>query len=299
VSVPKGWVFDGSSGSPFCVAAGATANPIAYLNYPSDSKPGGVVSTFNATFTEVEEERISGGATATVAFFRPLADVEFDNLWSDTYLRPNGSDTVTMTVNLLDDQGQKSGWSGNLGYDLTTTLGTVTAPTGSFENGTMPIVFTAGTETGEAVITFVLEGSATATTTLQIRNSSATNLEFTASPTDLSNGAETSALVATVHDAWGTPVANQSVRLSVSDDDGDQGAINGSEVFTGTTNANGQVSATFTKAQDATGSVAVRAEVLVPDGAGLRVSHEAVEILMLRVGDESFSLRLPVISGDE
>ena len=188
-----------------------------------------------------------------------------------------------MTINLLDDQGQVSGWSGNLGYQLNTTLGTVTSPTdGHFEKGRLPILFTAGTETGDALITFVLEGSATATTTLQIRTPSTTEINLTATPKDLSGNSGSSALVATVQDAWGAPVVGQTVQLSVSDDDGSQGTVNGGEVFTGTTDVNGQVVAMFNKGANAAGTVAVRAQSLVGQGSSLRVTHEDVEMYPFR-----------------
>jgi uncharacterized protein YfaS (alpha-2-macroglobulin family) len=101
-----------------------------------------------------------------------------------------------------------------------------------------------------------------------------------------------------VRDGWGDPVAGQTVRLSVSDDDGDQGTINGSEVFTGTTDANGQLIATFTRAAGAAGTVTVRAEALVPAGASLRTSHEALVILTVGAavqGDEA-RLYLPLVT---
>lgn len=281
VRVPTGWIFDGSSGSPFCVAAGATAHPTASFHYPLDEQPGGVTSDFGATFYEAEAGVIVGGAIAKVALFRPLADVDFDNRWIDTYLRPNNSDAVTLTVNLLDDQGALSGWSGTLGYQLNSTLGTIVSPSdGHFTEGRLPLRFTAGNQSGEALITFVLEGSATATTTLQIQAPSITQLDLVATPNDLSNSSST-ALVATALDAWGAPVAGQTVRISVSDDDGSQGTVNGSELITGTTDVNGQVIAAFSKGANATGTVAVRAESLVSTGSGLRVTHEDVEILTL------------------
>lgn len=282
VKVPEGWRFDGSSGSPFCVAAGATAHPNASFTYLLTNRLGGVTNDFGATFFEAGEGSIVGGATTTVSLFRPLAAVAFDNRWIDTYLRPNNRDTVTLTVNLLDDKGQISGWSGNLGYQLTTSLGAVESPTdGHFENGRLPIVFKAGSKTGNALITFVLEGSATTTTRLLIRKPSATVLTLVATPRNLSKGAKTSTLVATLRDAWGAPVVGQTVRISVSDDNGSQGTVNGSEVFTGTSSASGQVTVTFTKGAKAAGTVAVRAESLVKHGAGLRVTHEDVETLTL------------------
>ena len=257
------------------------------------------MSELSATFSETYGGSIVGGASATVALFRPLTGVAFDNRWGDTYLRPNSTDAVDLTVNLLDDQGQISGWTGSLGYELSTTLGTVVSPTdGHFENGRLPIRFTAGDQTGEAQITFVLEGDATATTILQIRNPSAATLDLVATPNDLSAGGVSSALAATVLDAWGSPVAGQTVRLSVSDDDGSQGTIAGGEVFTATTDAAGQVAATFSRGPAAAGTVAVRAEVLVESGAGSRVTHEDMEILVLSDGGDVQTGRiyLPLIS---
>jgi hypothetical protein len=293
VSVPEGWQFVTSSGSPFCVGAGATAFPEAYFVSLATEQQGGITGEFNATFTEVEEGRIVGGASVNATHFRPLEDVEFDNRWQASNLRPATSlsvssaaapqqsgDTVTMTAYLLDDQGGISGWSGGLGYELATTLGSVTSPTGVFENGRMPIVFTAGTETGQAIITLVVEGSAVATTTLQIRAPFAAEIDLVATPTDLRGEADESTLVATVRDEWGDPVAGQLVRLSVGSDDGSKGTIAGGEVFTTTTDANGKVSATFTEAENAFDSVVVRAEAVVFAGAGVRTTQEDAEVLL-------------------
>ena len=283
VEVPPGFTFDGSSGSPFCVPAGETAHPYATFTYAMNNQPGGITADMNASFFEVEEGRIVGGATTTVTYLRPLAGVVFDNRWDGFTLRPNSTDTVTMTVNLLDDQGEISGWSGLLGYTLNSTLGTAVAPTGAYVNGRMPIAFTSGGETGTALITFVLEGGPTTTTTLEIRDPLAKEIDLVATPTDL-RGADktTAALVATVRDAWGDPVVGQNVRLSISDDDGREvnGSINGSSVFMATTDAKGQVSATFTKGADVTFVATVRAESLVPEGAGFRATHEDSEILL-------------------
>lgn len=116
---------------------------------------------------------------------------------------------------------------------------------------------------------------------MRIRNATAGSIDLTAAPNDLSNGVNRSTLVATLHDNAGNPVADQLVRLSVSDDTGPRGTVNSSEVFTATTDGAGQVSATFVKAANATGQVAVRAEALVADGAGYRVTQEDTEILRL------------------
>jgi hypothetical protein len=89
-------------------------------------------------------------------------------------------------------------------------------------------------------------------------------------------------LVATVLDNYGNPVVGQSVRLVVSDDDGREvnGTIEGSAVYTGTTDANGQVSATFTKVEGNTYLATVNAEALEPDGADFRVTLADAELLL-------------------
>jgi hypothetical protein len=289
VTVPEGWT--ATPIGSFCVAAGATATPFTLVSHPLGNEPGGVVGDVYATFTELYQGNIVGGDKAKVRLFRPIGGFVFDNRWEDSYLRPNGSDTATMTINILDDQGAISGLTINLGYTISTTLGTVVGdPDGLFLAGRMPVTFKAGTAQGTAVIRAVVEGIPVSTT-LQIRTPSATNLTLTATPTDLRT-ASAAALVATVRDNWGDPVAGQTVRLSVSDDDGSQGTINGGEVFTGTTDANGQVIATFTKAANAEGTVAVRAETLAPAGATLRTTHEALVILTLSEAAQGTEERL-------
>lgn len=279
VTAPDGWT--ATPIDAFCVAPGATNGPYTFVTHPLDNQPGGVIGEVSATFTEMSQGNIVGGDKAVVRLFRPLSGFAFDNRWDGGYLRPNGSDTATMAINLLDDQGAVSGRTINLGYTINTTLGAVVGePDGRFLAGRMPVTFTAGTEEGVALISALVEGEPVSTTLL-IRSPSADELVLTATPTDLSKGAGASALVATVRDAWGSPVVGQRVRLSVSDDDGSQGTINGGEVFTGTTDANGQLIATFAKGSNPVNTVVVRAATLAPDGATFRTTQEAFAILTL------------------
>ena len=60
-------------------------------------------------------------------------------------------------------------------------------------------------------------------------------IAIAATPIDLSV-ANQSALTVTVTDIYGDPVAGVTVRISVSDDAGDQGTIAGGEFFEGATN---------------------------------------------------------------
>ena len=295
--VPEGWFANTLFTPNFCVGPGATSGPYVEVGHVADANSRGEIGDVTATFTEVEAGTIMGGDTARVALFRLPTQAEFDNRWSYTYLRPNNTDTVSMTVKLLDDRGELVDRSLDVAYELKTTLGTVRA-TGGFVNGRLAVQFTAGAQTGDALITITLDGAVTATTTMRIRNATASTIDLTATPTDLSNGVNQSTLVATLHDNRGNPVANQLVRLSVSDDMGARGTLNNSEVFTGTTDAAGQVSATFVKTPNATGQVAVRAEALVADGAGYRVTQEDLEMLRLAAPTQGAGLKLylPLIS---
>ncbi|MCB0087795.1 MAG: Ig-like domain-containing protein, partial [Caldilineaceae bacterium] len=267
---PDGWSTNTLYTPSFCVPAGGTATPTVDVGRESTADAKGETGGVIATFTEAEAGRIVSGDAAQVSLFRKPAGIEFDNRWTFTSLRPNSSDTVSMTVKLLDDQGELVGRSLDVNYQIETTLGAVTA-TGHFTNGRMPVQFTAGDQTGNALITLTVDGGLTATTTLQIRFPTAATLALTATPSDLSNGANSAILVATALDGGGNPVNGQLVRFSVSDDKGDQGTINSGEVFTSATNLQGQATTTFVKTANGQGQVAVRAEALVADGAGFRV----------------------------
>ena len=142
------------------------------------------------------------------------------------------------------------------------------------------MTFTAGNTEGDATITASV-GQANDTTLMHLRNPLPNAIELTAAPADLSAGSATSNLVATVRDRWGDVLANQSVRLGVSGDS-QLGTLTGAtEVMTLTTDANGQVSATFTKVPTATGPVDVRAELLVSDGGTSRTVHSTQTTLTL------------------
>ena len=120
-----------------------------------------------------------------------------------------------------------------------------------------------------------------ATTTVKIQDAVADSIVFQVTPTDLRAGT-TANLVATVLDQWGDPVVNATVRLGVDGDDGDGGTVTAavanqaqsaavpqaSDVVTLTTNAQGQVSATFTKPITTLPSIGVGAQYLYDEGDG-------------------------------
>ena len=86
-------------------------------------------------------------------------------------------------------------------------------------------------------------------------------------------------------DQWGEPSAGQLVRLGVGND-GASGELGGGTVVTKTTNAEGAVTATFTKAEDAVGTLSVGAQLLFDqqDGQGLQVVAEDRTTIKLSEG---------------
>ena len=76
--------------------------------------------------------------------------------------------------------------------------------------------------------------------------------------------------------------ASPTARIG-TEGDGEQGLVDGSEVMTATTNAQGQVLTNFTKAADASGDVGVRAELLATVNGQLKIVHEDRAVLQLTV----------------
>ncbi|MBX7251487.1 MAG: hypothetical protein K1X50_05835 [Candidatus Promineofilum sp.] len=265
-NAPAGWrVNSPYTASGLCMAAGATAAPYAYVGRNLTNETLGEVGDVTLTLMEVNEGAITASSVAQVALYRPVAALAFDNPQIGP-IRPNGTDTVEMTLNLYDDLGQPVGFSGMFNGDLSATGGTVTSPTFQYDNGRMPVVFTAGTTPGTATISVIAEGGLMAETTVALARPAAADIALSASPTNLSSAGQSS-LTVTVRDLYGNPSAGATVRLSVSDDAGDQGTIGGSDTFEGATNTNGQMKATFVKTNGGTGAVVIRAELLDgPDG---------------------------------
>ena len=93
-----------------------------------------------------------------------------------------------------------------------------------------------------------------------------------------------------MRDVQGNPLPNQTVRLSVSDDNGDKGTIAGGEVLEGKTNAQGHLTATFLKTAEAEGKVVVRAELLAANGEVLRE-----ESITLTLNQAAGGIYLPMV----
>lgn len=290
-TVPTGWDFFTPTGGSICVNAGQTAAAYAYVGRNLTSETRGETGTITMTATEVDEGAITGSADGQVTLFRRPAALVFDNRQLIP-LRPNGSDSAEFTLNLVDDLGQTIGYNGPFSGELTPTGGTVSSPTWQYDNGRLPLVFTAGNSAGVGTVSVLAEGGLTAETSFALAPPRATKLAFTAAPVDLED-VKQSALTVTVLDDYDSPAAGETVRLSVSDDNGDQGTIGGGEVFEGATNKQGQLKATFIKTAGATGTVVVRAELLDADG---NVVREVSQKLYLSGGAPgSVGLYLPAV----
>jgi hypothetical protein len=83
------------------------------------------------------------------------------------------------------------------------------------------------------------------------------------------------------------------VRISVSDDSGDQGAIDGHEGVERATNKQGVATAQFTKTAGATGTVVVRAELLNASGEVIR--EASVRLYLSDPPPSGELLYLPVV----
>jgi hypothetical protein len=296
--LPEGWSATwaftlGEVINGFCLNPGEAATRTLNLTAPS---LGGVVPPRTSgeialSFRESERGQISDAITTKVTRFNPPATVAIENHYTSSYVRPNATDTVSLTVGVFDAEGYPAA-DGTL-VNLATTLGTVTPPSGPTVNGQLPFVFTAGNTPGDALITASV-GGLTATTLIYIETAFPETVVLAVTPTDLRTGT-TANLVATVQDEWGSPVAGATVRVGV-ENDGQSGtvadatsaassaaptAIAASEVVTLTTDAQGRVSAVFTKQAGALGSVGVGAELLFDDGTGLHVAAESRVIILL------------------
>lgn len=293
ISVPEGWTYYSPEALGVCIAANTTAPIYAYVSRAMSAETLGEVGEVTLTLTERDDGAITGSERGRVALFRPPVALAFDNRVEGMglALRPNGTDTAEMTLNLIDDLGQIVGISKPFAGEILVTLGTYTLPTGVYEDGRLPVVFTAGTAVGVAEISATAEGGLQASTTIRIAQPVARSLALTATPTNL-GGVDSATLVATVLDEYGDPVAGRAVRLSVGDDDGDRGTIAGGETFVGVTDNQGRVTATFDKAAGATGDIVVRAELL---GPGDVVEREESVLLHLDQKETGLRLYLPVI----
>ncbi len=320
VTVPEGWSYQwtlplGDDGSEqllgVCIGAGQTIDR-ELLVTPSQAffdGPSLATGAVTVAFTERERGAISDSDSTTVTRYREASQVVLLNPLGEAAIRPNSVDTATLTLLVYDVSGLPVVDGTNV--DLTTSLGSITVAganattataagvdaatiAAQTKNGRVTATLTAGTQPGDATV-IALVDSKSATATVYIRAAGVHTIDLTASPADLSTGATASALIATVRDAWGDPVAGVNVRIGVSDDTGTQGTLNGAQVVTGTTNANGQVIASFAKHADAIGQTVVRAEYFIETGGTVQVIADDRETLFFSELVAELKIFLPVV----
>ncbi len=296
-TLPQGWLSEWSliPGNP-CLNYGQSADRTVkiYPNWDAVSTAdaeaitaarSGAQATVTASTQDQYDDAIADSVSFTAQYFRPAAQIFFDDQNFNHYLRPNGTDTVDVVVRVLDDQGMTV--ADGTPVAMTASAGFLAEENLVTQNGRVATTYTAPNTVGDVTLT-ATTGALSATAIVKIRNPIANTIQFTASPTNLGEGL-TSELVATVLDDWGTPVPGARVRIGV-EGDGQTGLLVGGEVVEGVSNAQGQLSTTFTKAKGVIAPVGVRAQLLSSGGAVLQEQR-----LSLTSGTQRW-LYLPVIT---
>lgn len=311
VVVPAGWSYawtlpPGDDGSEqlfgFCLGAGETINR-ELLVTPSQAFLAGPSLAKGEVTVAIEESTrgaISANAGATITRYREATQITLVNPLGEATIRPNGIDTATLTLIAYDDTALPV--VDGTPINFTTDRGALTiagdsgqALTGYTKSGRVTVTFTADTTPGDATVTAELSGL-TDTTVVRMAAPGVHTIELAAIPTDLTTGGSSAALVATVRDLWGDPVPNVAVRIGVSDDSGTQGTVNNSELVTGVTDGNGQLTAAFAKAADATGAVIVRAEYFIETDGVVKVIADDRVTLQLSALVTGQRVYLPLVN---
>ncbi len=140
------------------------------------------------------------------------------------------------------------------------------------------MVYTPPAAEGDYIVQ-VQSDALVATTTVRVRAPIGTDIALDVNPARLGKATSATARVI-VRDPYGQPAANAQVRVGV-EQDGEQGMLGGGEVFTGTTNAQGELTVTFQKAPAAGAMVTIRAELLANDGTRFVVLDEDSRVVSL------------------
>ena len=233
---------------PLCLAGNETQYRTltvypAWWEAASQSKTDVIV-----TFTDVDDASINDSDSTKFIRTRPVATVEIDNQYQHTYIRPNLTDAVTLTIAAFDEQGAPV--ADFTPIEVTTDLGYLNPAARSTNafvytiDGMAQIALTADT-TGDATVTAMANG-VSATTTVHVRDALPSTLELSVSPMTLAVGENSADIVATLRDQWGNPVPNQTVRLGVNGDKA-LGNVAGTDYLLITTDANGQAMTTFSR----------------------------------------------------
>ncbi|HSR34513.1 MAG TPA: hypothetical protein VLY63_28420, partial [Anaerolineae bacterium] len=284
---PEGWSL--VMGPPqVCIPAGGShlESVDVYMGANPNNLPSGTTGEVILSAVEAERGEMSDSDSAWVTRRRPIATIDIHN--PARYLRPGG-DTAILEFVVLDEEGASV--ADGTEVQLATSLGKIvyepladldalaSSDTAMTKGGYFKATFLTGPIEGTAVISASVRG-VLATTQIEIGTPLASRIRLEVADNHLpSDGSSTTQLTAVVADPWGTVVANQSVRIGV-EGDGQMGTIEGGEVVQGTTDSNGEFSATYTSGT-IPGLAGVRAELLVQEDFDHRVVDQDRQVIRL------------------
>ncbi len=289
--LPEGWYLTGvpvlnkvllTPGVPFLLSVDVYMAPGSTNDLPS-----GTSGQVTISVTEVEKGQIYDSASATVTRRRPPAEIRIFN--PTPSLRPNG-DSAIIEIHVFDEQGVIV--ADGTEVQLTASLGSISPAPGTTQNGSFMATFTSGPSLGTATIS-AQAGGATADTTIEISLPLPAEIELTSSRDQLPpDGSSTATLTAILRDQWGDPISNQMVSIGVSGD-GQLATIDGGEVVTGMTDAQGQFQATLTSGMEA-GDAFLRAELLLQTYAAQAYESSIDDSVLIKI--KWPTLYLPIVN---
>lgn len=234
-------------------------------------QPSGATGAVNVAAIETEQGTLYDSTTVQVTRQRPPAAIE---LYDPRPLRQVNSSS-TLRLRVVDSQ--EFPVADGTALALSSTLGALpTTVTTQF--GLAEVTFSAGNQPGVATLRAQSANGISATAISTITLPMADRLALTTTATTLpADGQATAAVIATVLDTTGAPLANQTVQIGIEgggdlSGSNEAGTLNGREVISGTTDGAGAFQVTFTSGSSF-GQVGLRAELLqagVPTAADRR-----------------------------
>ncbi len=275
---PEGWYLEFVFLPIVCVDAGQT-NLVYFEAYmgpgTTNDLPSGTTGKFSISLTEWELGEISDADDANVTRHRDPALVVVEK--STNYIRPNG-DTTDVAIYVVDDQNYPV--ADGTYVSIAATNGSVNPTEGTTVNGYVFTTFTSGPNVGIAEVTATTYGPVSGSVEIEISEPKPTTITLFLSQDYASpDGTSQVTLTALVTDRWGDPMPGQEVHIGV-EGDAQLGTIEGGEVASGITDANGEFVAVFTSGE-IIARVGVRAELFYDKGIGLEMVHfDRKEILV-------------------
>ena len=291
VLLPEGWERAADVVPPLCLNPGATATRTVQVQM-SDTTPNTLPSGSEGevTFAVVESEQgvIQGTTSTLVRRVRPAVEVLISA--NAEAVRPVGA-VVPVEITVFDAQGVAVA-DGTV-VQLSATQGTLTPVSVTTVGGGATATFTSNGAPGAvAKLTARINATVSGATTLRLEQPEPAELTLTVSAAVLpADGIATSEVIATLRDREGQLMANQPVRIGV-EGDGENGRLNGQELVSGMTNAQGQFRATYT-GSTTPGRVKLRAEFMTTENGNTHPAFDARASLILTAN--VYKAYLPVV----